>query len=139
MDPVAVPVKEEPVVKKERVEIKNPDRITAQIDYDTFTATKGVPFVADFLGISEYYKNDLDGETCPKVDTIMKYLSQYGDLVDLGQDMLATISNRINIKNEEEPLSRLDRIYHYVLAEKRLSPLKKKRQKIQEMIDKETG
>lgn len=136
-EPVAVPVKELPVKPTKTVKRVEPNEIDSQINYESFLATKGVPFVADYLGVSEYYKNDLDGETRPKVDEIMKHLAQYGDLVDLGRDVLETISNRINIQNNEKPLSKLDRVYYYVLAEKRLSPLRKKRQKIQDMINRE--
>jgi hypothetical protein len=136
--PVAVPISESSEVnlpKKARV-MEGHETISS-LGVGSFLATYGVPFVADFLGVADFYKNDLDGETMPKVDKISAYLLRFGELVDFQGEILTMISDKLNINEDEKPLSKLNRIYHYISSIDRMGDLLAKKKKIEEQIEKE--
>jgi len=142
VEPVAKPVEAIPAEAKPKVSAKRESPTTEMIEgtnYEDFEATKGVPFAASELGVADYYKNDFDGETKPKVDAIMSYLAKFGNLVNLGKDIIGSIKSKLDIQEDEKPLSVLERIYKFVLVEKRLIPLRQVKQRVEKLIEEEKG
>lgn len=141
-EPVAKPVEIRPVEAKPKITTKKDKATTEMIEganYEDFEATKGVPFAANELGVADYYKNDFDGETKPKIDAIMSYLAKFGDLVNLGKDIIGSIKSKLDIQDDEKPLAVLERIYKYVLVERRLIPLRQVKQRVEKLIEEEKG
>jgi len=127
-EPVAVPVQDKPIEKREITPEIEGEILDDGLDLSGYRGTHGSPFVADFLGLRDLYKTN--EEIKQNIDGITKHMigkTEGQSIVYAVKDILKQYTDELNLKDNDSGIFKLKKITQLIQAKEKVHMLEKMR------------